>query len=400
MDLRRISGIVSLDAVSELATIRAGTRAIDCERLLTEQGFTLGHFPQSHEFASIGGYAATRSAGQASSGYGRFDEMVLGLRCVTPTGVLVADAHPSSGAGPSLMSLILGSEGTLGVITEVTARIHRRPELPHYEGWSFPTFIDGVEAIRTLAQSGLTPDVIRLSDETESEMAMALSSTRGVVRAAGKAYLRAHGQRSGCIAIVGWDRDAQAQTARREATSRVLGRGGGVPLGSGPGKSWQAGRFEAPYMRDTLLDRGVLAETLETATSWSNMFRLKTVIAKSLRESLTDSGREPIVGFHLSHVYPTGASLYVTVLAKQSTDPAAQWQSAKAAVTKAIVDSGGTLTHHHGVGTYHAPWMGDEVGDAGIRALQALLREFDPAGIMNPGKLTPTPSVEASATPS
>jgi alkyldihydroxyacetonephosphate synthase len=393
LDLGLMTGVVGIDTESLTATVRAGTRASDFEDELNRHGLTLGHFPQSYEYATIGGFAATRSAGQASSGYGRFDQMVLGLRCITPEGEVVMTPHPSTAAGPSLLQLLLGSEGTVGVITEVTVRVHRKSALAHYEGWTFPTFVDGLQTFRALAQSGITPDVIRLSDEEESRVAMATVQTGAAVKALGDAYLRMHGQSHGCIAILGWDRDTHAQTARREAASRIAGRGGGVPLGSGPGKSWLRNRYEAPYLRDALLDRGVLAETLETATSWSNLTRLWRRVRDALTVSLDEQGTSPIVGVHASHVYDTGACLYFTVLAKQSDDPAAQWLTAKRAATDAIIDAGATLTHHHGVGRDHAAWIEREIGHTGAEALRAMKLRLDPTGIMNPG-------IGVSATPS
>ena len=227
---------------------------------------------------------------------------------------------------------------------------------------------------------------------------MLTAQTSTAVKTIGSAYLRLHGQSHGCIAILGWDRDAQAQTARREAASRIVGRSGGVPLGSGPGKSWLHNRFEAPYLRDGLLDRGVLAETIETATSWSNLTKVWRRVRQALTAALDEQGTYPIVGVHASHVYPTGACLYFTVLAKQSENPAAQWRQAKRAATDAIMESGATLTHHHGVGRDHAAWLEREVSHTGAEALRAVKLRLDPTGIMNPGAMFP-PESGVSAKP-
>jgi alkyldihydroxyacetonephosphate synthase len=391
LDLTLLAGVVDVDHDSLTATVKAGTRAIDFEEELNRHGLTLGHFPQSYEHATIGGFAAARSVGQASSGYGRFDQMVMGLRCATPQGEIVVKPYPSTAAGPPLLQLILGSEGTLGVITEVTVLVHRKPKQPHYEGWIFPTFVDGSQVFRKLAQSGVVPDVMRLSDEEESRVTMRTAQNEGATSAFGRMYLRAHGQSHGCVAIIGWDRAAHAQTARREAASRILGRGGGVPLGSGPGQAWLHGRFEAPYLRDALIDRGVLAETLETATTWTNLKNVWGKVRHALNSALAADGANAVIGAHASHVYPTGACLYFTVLAKQTDDPAAQWNNAKRAATDAILDSGATLTHHHGVGSEHAPWLEREVGYTAMETLIALKDHLDPAGIMNPGVLLRSP---------
>jgi len=391
LDLTLIAGVIDVDHDSLTATVRAGMCAVDFEEELSRRGLTLGHFPQSYDYATIGGFAAARSAGQASSGYGRFDQMVLGMRCVTPRGEISVAPHPSTASGPSVMQLLMGSEGTLGVITEVTVRVHRKSAQPHYEGWTFPTFVDGLQAFRELSQSGVVPDVMRLSDEEESRVATRTAQTEGLASTLSKVYLRAHGQSHGCIAIIGWDRDVNAQTARREAASRVLGRSGGVPLGGRPGKSWLQGRFEAPYLRDALLDRGVLAETLETATTWTNLQRVWRDVRQALASSLGESGTRPIIGAHASHVYPMGACLYFTVLAKQSDDPVAQWNNAKRVATDAILQAGATLTHHHGVGRDHVPWMEREIGPTALQTLRAVKSDLDPTAMMNPGVLFTNP---------
>jgi alkyldihydroxyacetonephosphate synthase len=391
LDLTLLAGVIDVDHDSLTATVKAGTRAIDFEEELNRHGLTLGHFPQSYDHATIGGFAATRSVGQASIGYGRFDQMVMGLRCTTPQGEIVIKPYPSTATGPSLLQVILGSEGTLGVITEVAVHIHRKPTQPHYEGWIFPTFVDGLQVFRKLAQSGVVPDVMRLSDEEESRIAMRTAQNEGVASAIARMYLRAHGQSHGCVAIVGWDRAAHAQTSRREAASRILGRGGGVPLGRRPGQSWLQSRFETPYLRDALIDRGILAETLETATTWTNLNNVWGKVRHALNSALAAAGTKPVIGAHASHVYPTGACLYFTVLAKQADDPVAQWNNAKRDATDAILDSGATLTHHHGVGREHAPWMEREVGSTAVETLRALKNHLDPAGLMNPGALLRNP---------
>jgi alkyldihydroxyacetonephosphate synthase len=316
LDLARLDRLVAADPRSLTATLQAGVTGPEAERLLAAHGLTLGHFPQSFEFSTVGGWVATRSAGQASTGHGRIDELVLGLECATPAGPVRALAVPATAAGPDLRELLVGSEGTLGVITEATLRVRPRPAA-------------GPE------------DAVR---------------------------------------------------RRRGEARRILREGGALRLGRRPGDAWQAGRFHGPYLRDVLMDRAVLVETLETATTWDRLQDLHAAVDAALRRSLGERGTPPFVGCHISHLYPTGASLYFTFVARQEQGAELeQWRAAKAAAGAAIVATGGTITHHHAIGRDHAPWLGAEVGELGLEVLRAAKARLDPAGIMNPGKLVPDP---------
>jgi alkyldihydroxyacetonephosphate synthase len=388
LSLRRLNRVIHVDQVAEVATLGAGMTGPEAEASLAEQGLTLGHFPQSFEYATIGGFAATRSAGQASSGYGRFDDQVLGLRLLTPGGEIDVAAHPATAAGPSLRELVLGSEGRLGVITQVTVRVRRRPTQQRYEAWSFAQLPDGLDALRVMAQGRVTPDVARLSDSEETRVGMAVAAHGGTVEALGRRYLRLRGREHGCLLVVGWDSDARLAGARQAEARAVIRRHHGVALGSSPGRAWLRQRYHGPYLRDALMDGGVLVETLETATGWAGVAALRDAVTEAVRGSLGD-GHPALVGCHVSHVYPAGASLYFTVLARAAQDAADQWRRAKAAACEAILDNGGTITHHHAVGTDHLPYMEREVGAGGVAALRALAAQCDPAGIMNPGKLIP-----------
>ncbi|MFC6013206.1 FAD-binding oxidoreductase [Nocardia lasii] len=377
LDLRRLDTIDAVDPVSGTATLGAGLTGPRAEELLGAHGLSLGHFPQSFEFASIGGFAATRSSGQASAGYGRFDDMVEHLVVATPQGTLDLGRAPASAAGPDLRELFVGSEGTLGIITSVTVRVHPVPETTAYQAWSFPDFAAGAAALRTVVQAGAAPTVLRLSDEVETGLNLARSADVG-----GNPV-------SGCLAITTFEGSAAHVAARSAEATDLLTAAGGTALGEAPARQWEHGRFAAPYLRDALLDLGVLCETLETATSWSNLATLKAAVTSALTESLAAQGTPALVMCHISHTYPTGASLYFTVVAKQLDDPIAQWRLAKTAASEAMVGTGGTITHHHAVGADHRPWMGAEIGDLGVRVLRAVKRELDPTGVLNPGKLVP-----------
>lgn len=374
LDLVRMKRLLALDTVSMTATLEPGLRGPEAEALLAQHGLTLGHFPQSFEFASIGGFAATRSSGQSSAGYGRFDSMVVRLRAATPAGEVIWGAAPASAAGPDLRQVLLGSEGAFGVLTEVTVRVRRMPLVKHYEAWRWDSFATGTNAMRTLAQAQLLPTVLRLSDEAETAINLADPSAIGGAAA------------GGVLMVVGHEGGPEQVETRQRAVAAVLTGLGGTALGTDPGEAWVKGRFNAPYLRDSLLDVGVLVETLETATFWSGVESLYAATSRTLFEGL---GEGAVVLCHISHVYETGCSLYFTVAAPEQADPLAQWDAVKTAVSDTIVASGGTITHHHAIGTDHKRWLATEIGPVGVEVLRACKRAFDPTGVLNPGVLVP-----------
>ncbi|MGI9557686.1 MAG: FAD-binding oxidoreductase [Solirubrobacterales bacterium] len=381
---------VEVDHRSMLARLGPGLRGPEAEAALESEGLTLGHFPQSFAYATIGGFAATRSAGQASSGYGRFDELVASLALTSPIGEMTTLATPHTAAGPSLRELALGSEGTLGVLTGIVARVRRSPEKRRYEAWVVPGFEEGADAVRVLAQSGRLPDVVRLSDASETEIARSMAGGGGARARLLDAYLGARRRSDGCALIVGWEGAADSVERRRALAAGGIRDCGGVAIGQAPGRSWHRGRYEGPYLRDQLLDLGVMAETLETAHTWSDLANLYAAVRRAIETALDGQGTPGIVMCHLSHAYPDGASLYFTFIARQKEGAELeQWRAVKSAASTAIVEAGGTITHHHAVGRDHAPYMRAELGPVGLQALHALKDRLDPAGIMNPGKLLP-----------
>ncbi len=377
LDLSRLKRLVSVDPVSHTAELQAGLLGPEAEALLAEHGMTLGHYPQSFEYATIGGFAATRSSGQASSGFGRFDSLVMGLRMATPIGTIELGSSPANAAGPDLRQLVLGSEGAFGVITSVTVRVRPVPAVKVYDTWRFDSFVEGATALRTLTQERIAPTVLRLSDESETSINLAKPDEVGGENA------------GGCLMIAGYEGTAEYVERTRALVTGRLTDLGGRPLGEQGGDAWAQGRFHGPYLRDALLDVGVLVETLETATFWSNLPALYDGVRAALERSLSEQGTDPIVLCHISHVYETGASLYFTVAAKQVGDGLDQWAAAKAAASDAMIAAGATITHHHAVGRDHQPWFVQEVGQVGVEMLQAVKERIDPAGVLNPGVLIP-----------
>ncbi|MFI9010468.1 FAD-binding oxidoreductase [Actinosynnema sp. NPDC053489] len=379
LDLARLDRLVEVDPVSRLAVLQAGLPAPRAERLLAAHGLTTGHVPQSYERATIGGFAATRSAGQASSGYGRFEDLVQGVRLATPVGEWRLGAAPASAAGPDLRQLVVGSEGAFGVITEVALRVRPRPAVERYEGFVVDGWERGSAVVRDLAQRRVLADVTRLSDVDETEVTLALAG--GWKVNALKAYLAARGVRRPCLLVLGWHGASEREVRRRRADA-VRGRDL-VPLGRSLGEAWRHGRFNGPRQRDALMEIGACVETLETATHWSKLSELRLAV----REALVDALGRCVVMCHVSHAYETGASLYFTVLAaRDATDPIGQWQVAKAAAAEAVAGLG-TISHHHAVGTDHAPYLEAEIGRLGLDVLASVKRALDPTGVLNPGKL-------------
>jgi alkyldihydroxyacetonephosphate synthase len=388
LDLGRMDAVLGVDVRSRTARVQAGRRLPELDHALAEHGLRLGHVPQSYEWATVGGCAATRSAGQASTGFGRFDELVTGLRCATPSGTLATLGAPGSAAGPDLGAALLGSEGTLGVISEVGLRVRPVAAEARYEAYLLHSFEEGCEALRELVQADLAPDVARLSDADETRTTVAFSGQDGLLRRAGGAALRALRYGSGCMLIAGWEGEPDDVSRRRTPAARRLRAAGALPLGRTLGEGWRASRFAGPHLRDALLDRGVLVETLETATGWSALAALHRSVRDALAGAL--DATPPVVGCHVSHLYPDGASLYFTVFARQdAADPAGQWGAAKRAASDAIAAAGATITHHHAVGRDHRAWAAGEHGELGTELLRAVKLRCDPAGIMNPGKLLP-----------
>jgi len=389
LDLTRLRD-VEVDRRSLTARLGAGLRGPEAESALSSQGVTLGHFPQSFEYATIGGFAATRSAGQASSGYGRFDELVAAIRLIAPAGDLRTLETSHTAAGPSLRELVVGSEGIFGVIPEVTVRVRPAPEVRRYEGWIAESFEAGAAIVRSLAQGPGLPEVIRLSDEEETQVSLQISGMHGFAGKLFEGYLGLRRRREGCLIVVGFEGDEESAARGRALAVRELRRGGAAYLGQAAGRSWERARFEGPYLRDTLMGIGALVETLETSHTWSRLGTLKEAVGTAIRESLAAQGTPGIVLCHLSHAYADGASLYFTfIAAARHGEEIAQWDAVKRAASEAIVASGGTITHHHAVGRDHAPYMEAEVGQTGLDVLRAVKERLDPTGIMNPEKLLP-----------
>ncbi len=376
MDLTSMSRVLDVDRESMLARVECGIFGPALERELGAAGLTLGHFPQSFEFSTLGGWIAARSAGQASTRYGRIEDMVAGVRVVTPAGEIATRVVPATATGPDVRQMLVGSEGTLGVIVDATLRVHELPAARAFRSYLFRSFEAGVAAVRRMVAAEVFPAIVRLSDMDETELAMKLA---GADRGFGYKVLKFLGRERGAHLMLGFEGTRANVAHEIDGAHEIARRGEGFGLGAGPGEKWSKDRFRHPYLRDALMDYGVCVETLETATTWSNLLRLYGAVKAAL------SG---LVLCHVSHVYPDGASLYFTVMADAPRgEEEARWTAMKKAACEAIVANGGTLSHHHGVGADHRPWMEREKGVVAMEAMRALKKSLDPRGILNPGKL-------------
>ncbi len=385
LDLERLAGLWHLDEVSGLAAFGPGTAGPAVEAALAPHGLTLGHFPQSFELATIGGWAATRSSGQESLGYGRIEDLVAGLELEAPAGRLVLPARPASAAGPDLVELVMGSEGRLGVITAVTVRVRPRPAERTVEAALLADFSSGLEVVRALVRNEVGLAMVRLSDPSETQVALAvgLATSRAAPLVGGYLKLRGIG-RDGCLLLYGAVGSRDGVDDALGCARAMVRRHGGVVLGRRPGRHWSRDRFRHPYLREELLEAGWATDTLETAVPWSEAAALRTSLRTAIGEAL---GEERVaVLCHVSHPYRDGTSLYFTFFCRTWNDPdvlIARWARIKRAACEALVAAGATLSHHHGVGQWHAPWYPREVGEAGVRMVAAAARELDPAGVLN-----------------
>jgi len=390
VNLQRMNRVLDIDHASNTARVQSGILGPDLEKELNGSGFTLGHFPQSFEFSTLGGWIATRSAGQNSTKYGKIEQMVVSLRMTTPTSIMDLPEVPADAVGPSLLHCLIGSEGTLGIITQAVVRIHHMPEHRAFAAYLFPDFSAGVTAVRDMLQAGLRPAVLRLADPEETAVALELSKTPSLSfkERVAQWYVRFRGfdvKQSAVLVLIFEGPQDLVSAAKRETNRYVKD---GLSLGSLPARKWMKERFRHPYLRDDLLDRSVMVDTLETAAPWEKLPELYNAVRRTLADSLLSTAPGALVFTHLSHAYPDGASLYFTFMAQQQAGKELeQWQMVKEAATTAILERGGALSHHHGIGSMHKVWMESYLGQAGMSLLTNIKINVDPNNIMNPGKL-------------
>jgi alkyldihydroxyacetonephosphate synthase len=398
LDLRDMNRILSLDAYSMTATIQAGCLGPKLEEDLQKQGYSLGHYPDSFEYSTLGGWLATRSAGMQSDAYGKIEDMLVCLKLVTPNGTITTRNVPASSAGPDLNRLVVGSEGILGVITEATMRIHRTPARKDYYGYLFKSFEEGIAAIHECIDRDFAPSMIRLQDTGETELAFQMKAPKkgfeGLIQKPVKWLLKKKGYTSPCIMVVGFEGDADSIKATKKSAIKILKAHHGFSLGAGIGKTWSADKFNIPYLRDYLMDYNCFSDVAETSATWANVLPLyKNTIKVVKSKFATEQEGFGYVGCHISHTYKNGACLYFTYAAKEiEALGLPQYYGYKRFITDTFMKSGGSLSHHHAIGYEHRPWMEKEISATGLKTLRAIKDCLDPKSILNPGKLLPEES--------
>jgi alkyldihydroxyacetonephosphate synthase len=375
LDLSRLNEITGLDLVSQVVDVQAGLRGDQLEDALAAEGLTVGHYPQSAAISTVGGWIAASSAGQASAGFGAIEDVLLGLTAVLPNGeILRCPPVPRSAAGPDLRRLLVGSEGTLAVVTEATLACHVRPTGWEWQAFGFGSFLAVADGLREVVRAGTGAAVIRGYDETDA--ALSFSSL---------------GHPGGCVALLGFPAGLAGAQARMSLARELMHRAGAADLEASYGAHWQQHRNDSVGLYQQIMGPeraggpGVIEDTVEVAGLWSAVPRLYAGVRDAL------AAHCEAVGCHLSHLYTSGSSLYFTFLVRGADDRdvearyLAAWQQAMASCTAA----GGTITHHHGVGRLKAEFLAAELGPAGTDVLKRIKAALDPDGILNPGALLP-----------
>jgi alkyldihydroxyacetonephosphate synthase len=390
IDMSRMNRLIDLQSESLLATFGAGVTGPDLEAQLRAHGFTLGHFPQSFEYSTLGGWIATRSCGQQSLKYGRIEKLFAGGKLITPLGELEMPAFPASAAGPDIKEMVLGSEGRLGIISQAHVRISLIPEREDFHAVFFPDFQHGMDAVRQILASGLSMSMLRLSTAIETTTTLALAGHENLIGALERLLtIRGMGEEK-CMLLLGFCGKSTLVRINRSEALSITAKHKGVHIGKTFGEQWHKNRFRTPYLRNSLWEMGYGVDTIETATDWETTPLMINQIESALRESLSGIGESVHIFTHLSHVYPSGSSVYTTFLfrlAEERDETLARWQAMKTAACQAIISNGGTISHQHGVGLDHLPYLAAEKGTLGLAAIASVCRQFDPKGIMNPGKL-------------
>ena len=392
VDMSRMANLVGLDETSHLAVFQAGVCGPELEKQLNLRGFTLGHYPQSFEYSTLGGWVATRSSGQQSYYYGRIEALFAGGVVETPQGRWDFRSLPASAAGPDLRQLFLGSEGRLGILTEAELRVRPLACYEAFYGVFLPDWSKGIEAVKKIAQGRLQVSMLRLSDATETESTLILSGKDELVKWAERGLRLFRYGPERCLLVFGVTGERAGARQVRRQVEAICREHGSLPAIQTIGELWRKNRFRTPYLRNTLWEIGVAVDTLETALPWRQAPETVQAVRQAITQAMSFFGEPVIVFTHLSHVYPDGASIYTTFLFRRCADPdelLERWQAMKAAASLAILEHGGTISHQHGVGVDHAPYLSVEKGAVGIRTLEAACQALDPDGLMNPGKLLP-----------
>jgi len=394
LDLGRLNKVIDIDSESGLARIQAGVLGPYMEEQLEKLGWTLGHFPDSFTYSTLGGWVATRSSGMQSDKYGDIADIARGLRVVRPGGTLVIRAIPSASTGPSVRDMIVGSEGRLGVITEVTVQVHRIPEKRDVFAYFFPSWAVGLKAMQEISESDATPSITRVSDSRETNFSLSTSKeSRGFSKFLSGTVLPAIFRSKGwnldeiCLSFIGYEGGISHAKRQKKLVDAIVKKHNGMGVGKGPGVLYDQKKFDTPYLRDFLLDRGAAGDVSESAAPWSKLAAVHDGAYAAAQGAFDALGRTGWIMSHLSHSYHSGACLYFTFAFAFGDDPLAEYDLVKNAIQQSFVDNGGSISHHHGVGLEHSPWLEQDISAGGVALMNGLFASADPSGLFNPGKI-------------
>ncbi len=397
LNMTKMNKLIEIDTVSCTATFEAGIFGPALEKILQEKGFTLGHFPQSFEYSTLGGWIATRSAGQESDMYGKIEDMVLGIKVMTPRGQLEHLDFPRHAAGVDLFPLFIGAEGTLGIITQAKMRIHPIPKDYKWNVALFKDFSSGAEALREAVQAGVHASITRLSDPVETKMLSQMqrkapSGMKKIIKNQMSKYLISRGYKNPCILMQGFAINNQTDHHQIKSAKYYCKKNGAKILPPSVSSNWEKNRFMLPYLRDPLVQNGILIDTFETITYWKDILPLYRTVFKCLKEKNNFFNKNGLLFCHISHIYLTGASLYLTMMIPQEEgNEVDQWLTLKEVVTDAIIAQGGAISHHHGVGKDHRKWYLQQLHCEESKLLKMVKKHLDPNQLLNPGKLFDEP---------
>ena len=397
LDLGRLRLVLDIDEESGLARIQAGSQGPDLEKQLNDKGWTIGHFPDSFTHSTVGGWVATRSSGMQSDKYGDIADIARGLRVVRPGGVLVLRPLPSTSSGPSVREMILGSEGRLGVITEVTVQVHRVPEKRDVYAYFFPNWETGITTMQQISASDAAPSITRISDSNETGFTLATSKERfGLDKFKAGTMLPQIMKAKGwnlddiCISFIAYEGSPEHAKRQRTLVEKMINKNGGLTIiGTGPGILYDQKKFDTPYLRDFLLDMGAAGDVSETATPWSKINQVHDAAYAAAQKAYDEIGIKGWIMSHMSHSYHSGACLYFTFAFVFKNDPIAEYNLVKNAIQQSFVDNHATISHHHGVGVEHSPWLEEDISPEGVVVMRGLFSSADPGSNFNPGKVTP-----------
>ncbi|MGM8939732.1 FAD-binding oxidoreductase [Psychrobacter glaciei] len=390
--MSKMDQLIDLDTESQIATFGAGTQGPAVEAQLDEHGYRLGHYPQSWELSTLGGWIAARSSGQQSLGYGRIEQMFAGGTLVTPQGVLNIADIPASSAGPDLREMMMGTEGRAGIFTTVKMRVQSQPEEELFKVAFLPNWAAGKAVLKQAVQSNIRLSMLRLSNAVETDAHLHLGTTPSQFLAI-STYLKARGLSSDKVMLTyGVSGDKAQNKLALTQFKKLLKQHGSVTgkLTDIMGNIWAHGRFKFPYLRGTLWEKGIMVDTFETATNWINIDEQMAQMQDAVKTSLADEGEEVMAFTHISHVYKQGASLYTTYFfraAKNHATTLKRWQKIKHAASVSLANGTATISHQHGVGRDHAPYLGAEKGALGLQVTSDMIKSLDPEQRMNPGVL-------------